>query len=56
MFVTTVSLVVASGIAACFLAFSDEFWFFKPSLGLKVAVGLGFSDVEALTAVLCYVV
>lgn len=55
MFVTPLSLVVASGIVACFLAVSDEFWFFKPSLGLKVAVGLGFSVVEALTAALCYV-
>ena len=55
MFVTTVSLVVVSGIAMSFLAFSDEFWFFGPSLGLKVAVGSGFSDVKALIAVLCYV-
>ena len=46
---------MASAIAMCFLAFSDEFWFFGPSLGLKVAVGSGFSDVEALIAVLCYV-
>ena len=47
--------MVASGIAMCFLAFFDEFWFFRSSLGLNVAVGLGVSDVEALIAVLCYV-
>lgn len=54
LFVTIVSLMVTSGITTCFLAFSVEFWFFKPSPGLEVAVGSGFNGVEALAAVLHY--